>query len=61
MLGGSTWKLENKNDQFLQPLHVHSPFEDRQVHSLLLRCVQPVFYRPCESKMAMDVAYNICE
>lgn len=60
MLGLSTGTLEDGNDQFLQPLHVHSPLEDKQVCSLLPSRVQPVLYRPCETKLAMDVAYKTC-
>lgn len=59
-LGLSTGTLEDGNDQFLQPLHVHSPSEDKQLRSLLLSRVQPAFYRPCETKLAMDLAYKIC-
>lgn len=60
MLGLSTGTLENRNGQFLQPLHVHSPSEDKQVRSPLLSRVQPVFHRPCETKLAVDLAYKIC-
>lgn len=59
MLGLSTGTLENENAQFLQTLHVHSPFEHRGVHSLLLSHVQPVFDRLNVSKIAMGVVYNI--